>query len=291
MIHLIKVCLAFLALFPLRFNHMIGHIIGLVFYYSNNRTRQVSQKNIQICFPSWSQQQREKLLKNSLVEFAKTLTEIAPLWNWDKNKVLETLSVSNKEIMQEAIDSKKGVIFLTPHLGCWEIAGLYLGQHIPVTTLYQQPKIASLDSLTRVARERSGATLVDTSRRGIMALLKALKSGQSVGILPDQTPKALNSGVFVPFFGLPALTMNLIASLSNKSDAMIVVGFAERKHKGQGYHLHLLRGNPRISHPDPIIAASALNKQVEELILMAPEQYQWSYKRFKKVPEGQAKIY
>ncbi|MCG8426860.1 MAG: lysophospholipid acyltransferase family protein, partial [Chromatiales bacterium] len=284
MYYLVKAFIAFLALFPLRVNHIIGHSIGLLFYHTQNRTRQVSETNIQICFPDWSKEQRQALLKKSLIEFGKTLTETAPLWRWDKNSVLDYLTISNEEIMQDAMNSSKGVIFLTPHLGCWEIAGLYLGEHSSVTTLYQQPKIKALDNLTRTARGRSGATLVNTGRRGIMALLKALKSGQSVGILPDQTPKALNSGVFAPFFGQPALTMNLISSLGNKSEAMIVVGFAERKAKGEGYHLHLMMGDREISDPDPIIAATALNRQVEVLIRMMPEQYQWSYKRFKKVP-------
>jgi len=291
MVYLIKACLAFLALFPLPVNHLVGRMVGLLLFYTRNRTREVSETNISICFPNWSELQRQELLKNSLIEMGKTMTEIAVVWGWKKERVLKYLTVSNEEIIQTAIESKRGVIFLTPHLGCWEIAGLYLGEKLPVTTLYQQPKIASLDKLTRSARERSGATLVNTGRRGIVALLKALKSAQSVGILPDQTPKLENSGVFAPFFRRPALTMNLIANLAQKSNAMIVIGYAERKAQGRGYHLHMKMAPPELADSDPMVATTTLNRAVEELINREPEQYQWSYKRFKKVPPGLEKVY
>ena len=289
---LITITLHFFAMMPLRLNHRIGSWIGLILYYLKGKTWRISRINIQHCFPEMTAKEQETILKNSLIELGKQFTEMGPMWLWPPDKTLSLLTqVSGKEHMDAAMQSDKGVFLLTPHLGCWEIAGLYLGANIPVTILYSRPKIKALDDIVRHSRIRSGATLVAADASGVKSIFKTLKQGNGTGILPDQNPDDINSGIFAPFFGIQTLTMTFISKLASKTGASIVIGYAERLPHGRGYHLHIRRADPEISDPDPLISATALNKTVENYIREVPSQYQWSYKRFKKRPEGEEKIY
>lgn len=289
---LITITLHFFAMMPLRLNHLIGSWIGLILYFTKGKTWRTSKINIQLCFPEMTEDEQELILKNSLTELGKQFTEMGPMWIWPSKKTLSLLTqVSGKEFMDEAMQSDKGVFLVTPHLGCWEIAGLYLGANIPITILYSRPKIKALDDIVRQSRIRSGATLVAADASGVKSIFKTLKQGKGTGILPDQNPDDINSGVFAPFFGIQTLTMTFMSKLASKTGALIIIGYAERLPKGRGYHLHIRKADAKISDPDPIISATALNKTVEDYIREVPSQYQWSYKRFKKRPEGEEKIY
>lgn len=289
---LIHITLHFFALMPLRLNHLLGSWLGLALYYFKGSPWKVSKTNIQLCFPEKTHNEQEVILKNSMIELGKQFTEMGPMWLWPPEKTLSLLTqVSGKEYMDAAMQSGKGVFLLTPHLGCWEIAGLYLGANIPVTILYSRPKIKAFDDIVRRSRIRSGATLVAADASGVKSIFKTLRQGKGTGILPDQNPDDINSGVFAPFFGIQTLTMTFISKLASKTGAAIVIGYAERLPKGKGYHLHIRQADADIANPDPLISASALNKTVEQYIREVPAQYQWSYKRFKKRPEGEPKFY
>lgn len=289
---IIKSILHFFALLPLRLNHLLGSWIGLVLYSIKGKTWRTSKINIELCFPGLSPKEQTALLKSSIIELGKQLTEMGPMWLWPPEKTLSLLTqVSGKEYMDEAMNSGNGVFLLTPHLGCWEIAGLYLGANIPVTILYSRPKIKALDQIVQTSRVRSGATLVAADSSGVKSIFKTLKQGNGTGILPDQNPDDLNSGIFAPFFGIQTFTMTFISRLASKTGAKIVIGYAERLPKGMGYHLHIRKADPDIASPDPLTSATALNKTIENYIREVPSQYQWSYKRFKRRPEGEKKLY
>jgi KDO2-lipid IV(A) lauroyltransferase len=280
------------ALLPLRMNHLLGAWIGYILYFIKSRPYQVSLLNIKLCFPETSPSEQQLLVKKSLLEMGKTLTEMGPLWLWDPQRTLKLLvKFSGLEYLDKARSAGKGIILLTPHLGCWEIAGLYLGNTLPVTILYSKPKIAAFDEIIQSARKRSGAKLVNADMKGVKAILKTLGEGHATGMLPDQNPDDLNSGVFAPFFGIPTLTMTFISKLASKTGAIILIGYAERLEKGRGYHLHIREAAPDISSEDTLVSATAMNKTIEEYIREIPEQYQWSYKRFKKRPAGAEKLY
>lgn len=289
---LIKFVLHFFALLPLRLNHVLGSWLGLSLYYLKGKTWRISRINIELCFPELQSQAQEDILKKSMIELGKQITEMGPMWLWPSEKTLSLLTqVSGKEHMNAAMASGKGILLLTPHLGCWEIAGLYLGANIPVTILYSRPKIKALDDIVRTSRIRSGASLVAGSASGVKSIFKTLRQGNGTGILPDQNPEDINSGVFAPFFGIPTFTMTFISRLASKTGAAIVIGYAERLPGGQGYHLHIRQADPQIASTDPLVSATALNKTVEAYIREVPSQYQWSYKRFKRRPEGEKKLY
>ncbi len=290
---LIKIILQIFALFPLRAIHKIASLLGkAIAKRPNLRITQVTRTNIGLCFPQLSDEAQQALIKTSLIETCKTFSELGALWLWKVDKVLGLVQkVSGEECLQQAMEAGKGVLLLTPHLGAWELAGLYASSRYKLTGLYRPPKLLGLEKLIRNARERAGGQFVATDQSGIRALYQALRRGQIAGILPDQVPNEASSGVFAPFFGIPAYTMVLVSRFARKSGAAVIFTYAERLPEGRGYHLHFFPASKEIAAKDIKIAATALNKGVEQCVKACPEQYQWSYKRFKRRPEYSTSVY
>jgi KDO2-lipid IV(A) lauroyltransferase len=283
--------LSALSWLPLPLLHGIGAAIGWLFYLFPNRHRRIAERNISLCFPELDQQQQRGLLRRTMIETGKTLTEAPVMWCRKAHQLMRLVrKVSGLELMEKGIEHRKGVIIAGPHLGCWEFLGHYLaGQH-PITNLYRPPRYIAFDTVMKQGRQRLGAKLAPTDVSGIKQLLKALKHGEMIGILPDQDPRK-SGGVFAPLFGIQANTMTLLNRLANKSGATVLIGFAERLPWGKGYHIHLLPLPEAIGGTDVELSARLLNEGVERAIYLAPSQYQWSYKRFRTRPEGESSVY
>jgi len=290
---LIKILLQILALFPLKTIHSFATLLGgTIAKRPQLRLTQVTRTNIGLCFPQLSNEAQEALTKASLIETCKTFSELGALWLWRVDKVLGLVrEVSGELCLQQALERGKGVLLLTPHLGAWELAGLYASSRYKLTGLYRPPKLLGLETLIRNARERAGGQFVATDQSGIRALYQSLRRGQVAGILPDQVPNDASSGVFAPFFGISAYTMVLVSRFARKSGATVIFTYAERLPEGRGFHLHFFPTSMDIAANETEIAVAALNKGVEQCATACPEQYQWSYKRFKRRPKGEASVY
>ena len=164
------------------------------------------------------------------------------------------------------------------------MAGLYLAAQGPTTIFYKPQRL--LDELIRKARGRSGATLAPTRPRGVRLLVEGLERGEYAGILPDQEPKGESGAVFAPFFGVPAYTMLLVNRLARRTGARVIFMVAERLGPGRGFRMHCIAAPEGVASEDDLIAATALNRGVEQCVAICPEQYVWPYKRFRRRPEG-----
>lgn len=285
---LLKLSLRFFSLLPLRVAHALGALIGGWAALSSNKLHRITRINVDLCFPEWDERDRMRLVRRSLIETGKTFTETGALWLWNERRVLSLVTqVSGEHLVKDALAQGKGMILAAPHLGAWEAVGLYCSAHYPITSLYRPPRMSELDGMIRQARQRLGATLVPTDAGGIRALYKALEKGEMMGVLPDQEPGAGN-GIFAPFFGVPAYTMVLLSRLAMKTKATVVFAYAERLPRGAGYHLHFLPVPQAINNGPLEDSVRCVNEAVEECVRALPEQYQWSYKRFRTRPEGES---
>ena len=175
--------------------------------------------------------------------------------------------------VETALSSGKGIIFLSPHIGCFEINPIYYGSKFPVTVLYRPPKLKSLQKLFVKGRTRTGVTLAEANASGVRKLMQALKRGEAIGILPDQIPSE-GEGEWADFFGKPAYTMTLASKLAEKTGAKVIMVFGERLTNGSGYHIHF-------TSVDSIATPALLNKAIERQVSQKPEQYLWQYNRYK----------
>ena len=266
--------------------HRVGSLLGWLMIVIPNRSRHVTKVNVQLCFPEMREEQKQALVKNSLIEMGKTIAEISPMWQWDKEKLLGTIrSVKGEDLLEQALKNNKGAILAAPHLGCWELLGHYLADKYPTTCMYQKPKIPQLDSIIRHGRERFGVKLVPADNYGIRSMLKSVKNNELICILPDQEPSAGN-GVFVPFFDVNAYSMILISRLAKKTGATVLSIYAERLEHGQGYDV-VFKPLEQINTESIEDSVIYLNNEIEKCVCEIPEQYQWSYKRFRTQPKDE----
>lgn len=288
---IIKNILYLCAYLPLPIIHGIGVCIGWGLILIPNRSRQTSKINIAMCWPERSSLEQRTLLRKSLKETGKTIIETSALWLRSGENALRLIKrVDGNELVEEAIAKGSGAILATPHLGAWEAAGLYGSAQYKITCLYRPLKMQELETLVNTARNRLGGNYVPTTAKGIRAIYKALDLGGVVAMLPDQEPRA-GTGIFAPFFGISAYSMVFLARLAARTDTPIIFAWCERLSWGRGYHLHF-RAMPASERPDDIYAAvAAINQAVEDCVRECPEQYQWSYRRFKSRPEGEASLY
>ncbi|HXH03601.1 MAG TPA: lysophospholipid acyltransferase family protein [Candidatus Competibacteraceae bacterium] len=287
---LIEALLGTLARMPLPRVHALGAALGWLLWRIPNSQRRIAATNLALCFPRLSAAERRWLLRASLIETGKTVLELGPLWLWPGERVLAQITaVEGEEDWRAALAAGRGGIAITPHLGAWEVAGLYVSRHYPITTLYR-PSRHGIDELIRHGRERLGARTVPTDQRGVRALFQALKAGEVLGILPDQDPGPEN-GVFAPFFGIPAATMVLVSKLAMKQRCPVFLVVAERLPQGRGYCIRFTPLPQGIAEEPLEHSVAVLNQAVEQEVRRLPAQYLWTYKRFKSRPPGAPRRY
>jgi KDO2-lipid IV(A) lauroyltransferase len=288
---LIKLVLISFSRLPLAVSQGLGTVIGWGFLLIPNRAARDTKTNIGVCFPELPLSGQRRLLRQSLAETGKTIMETSALWMRSGNKALQLIRyVDGLEVALKAREAGNGLILATPHLGAWEAAGLYCTATFGMTCLFRPPRMIELEELVHAARSRLGANYVPAIPRGIRAICMVVGKGGTVAMLPDQEPRT-GSGCYAPFFGIPAYSMTLLVRLSKSTGAPIVFTYCERLAWGRGYHLHFREAPPGIYSPDTDTAVAAMNQAVEGLIRECPTQYQWSYRRFGKRPEGEPSIY
>jgi KDO2-lipid IV(A) lauroyltransferase len=248
--------------------------------------RRATLANLEMCLPELASEERAALARRSLIETGRTFMEFGALWCWPAERVLAlVVEVRGRELFERARAKGRGLILLTPHLGAWELCGLFFSSLAPLTAMYKRPAVEEIECFYNAARGRLGAKLAPNDAGGVASVLRALKSGEVVGILPDQDP-GRGAGVFVPYFGVLANTTTLVAKLAARTGAAVLLVWAERLEHARGFRIHIAEPRRTIGLADPIAGTRALNAELEELIRGAPEQYLWSYKRYRTRPEG-----
>jgi len=263
------------SLLPLPLLHALGVGLGWLTWLASPTYRRRLTANL-------TQAGFRRHLRAAIAEAGKSVAELPFIWCARPERVLRRVEVANWELVQAALDAHAGVIFLTPHLGCFEVSAQATAIHTPLTVLYRPPRKAALKPLVEGARARGKLFLAPANLGGVRLLLKALKRNETVGVLPDQVPQH-GEGVWADFFGRPAYTMTLPARLQQMSRAPIILAYAERLPLGRGYRLHFVEFG-QLADGSPQQQARQLNAAMETLIARCPAQYLWSYQRYKTPP-------
>lgn len=263
----------FLSCLPLSVLHNLGALAGWLAYWLSPTYRRHLRENT-------AQAALEAARAAAVAEAGKTLFELPRLWLRPQDEVVgRVVKASGWELVEAAWREGRGILFLTPHLGCFEVTAQYYAAHRPITVLYRRPKQAWLAPIIENGRG-ANLKLAPADVSGVKKLLRALRNGEAVGMLPDQAP-GVGEGVWAPFFGRPAYTMTLAARLA-QTGATVILAYAERLHYGAGYHLRLF------APAGPVATPADVNREIERLVTMCPEQYLWGYNRYKGNPGGTA---
>jgi Kdo2-lipid IVA lauroyltransferase/acyltransferase len=246
---------------------------------------------IRLCFPKLGERECQTLVRRSTVASARAMCEIGAFCTWPRDRVLGLVrEVAGLDVLEAAVAAGRGVILAGPHLGAWELVNLYCSSRYPFAALYRRPGEAALDRFLVQGRTRFGARLVPGTPGGLRTLVRALANREIVFLMPDQDPRR-GAGVFVPFFGVLANTTTLVSRLANRSGARVILGFAERLPEGAGFRLHFRRASAAVYDADLLTSVTALNADIERLVCDCPEQYVWSYRRFRNRPRGELDPY
>jgi len=264
-----------LSALPLGVLHALGGVLGwLAWLLSPTYRRRFGANSQQAGY-------RFAEVAPAIAHAGRMVAELPRLWL----RTTEVRSIQGADIVEQAWARGKGILFLTPHLGCFELsvqaaARRWSGAHGPITILYRPAKQAALAELMRTARNRAGIQAVPTSLSGVRQMIKALRKGEAVGLLPDQVPPQ-GQGQWAPFFGKAAYTMTLAARLALQTGATVVLARCERLPRGQGYAL-FLEALPAPLPEDLDAAVVHLNQAMEHTIRQSPTQYLWGYGRYKQ---------
>ena len=280
-----------LGLMNLTVARAFGGLIGALVRLSNGRMYRVTKKNIDLCFPHYSPQQRAQLARASVNETGKTVAETGLAWGGTEEKFRrneqQIVAVRNVHLFDKALSDGKGLLLLTMHLGNWEWVSSYLPQRCDLMALYKMAKMPGLEQAMLKARGSSGIKMVAGNRDGVRKFVKHYQSQQTCLIVPDQEP-AEKSGVWSEFFGIPALTPRFIHMLIRKNPEGCVLNVYVKRVRG-GFEIIFSEVEAGIYSEDLDTSAKAMNVGFEKCVLDAPEQYQWEYKRFKRNKEGHYK--
>ena len=277
------VLLRFFASLSLPVLQRLGAVIGaLVAYFPRSGVYQTVLRNLQLCYPQESDVWHQATTKASLRSTAMTAFEFAKTWGMPPAySVAQIREVHGESIFHEALAAGQGVIAIVPHWGSWEFMNAWINQFTSPVIMYKPGKQPGVDAFVAEARSRLNATVVPTDDSGVRATFKALRKGGFTAILPDHIPGE-NGGMFAPFFGISTWTGVMVPKLAAKTGCRVIIMGCVRRADGQGFDLHFQAGDPDINHADARIATSAMNRAMAKFINLAPEQYQWSYKRFKR---------
>ena len=274
---MIRFFLAFCSFLPLRANHTVGAFLGKLLFIFSSDAKNVSKQNLRICFPSLNEGDFQDLLKKVLVETGKNLTESGLIWN---QSFKENTALIRNIYGEKFLESSKKTILLVPHIGCWEITGRVIADKRKITFMYRSLRSSKQNDYLLARRNRGNLTMASADSSGVLKIQRALNNGELIGILPDQDPGE-QGGIMSPFFDKEANTMTLLARLAIKHNAQVLMFWAKRLEKGKGFDLNFEPIDLSIYGDDLESYVKAMNKSIESLIRKTPEQYMWSYKRFK----------
>lgn len=264
-----------LSAMPLWLLHGVGILLGWVAFLSSGVYRKRFVDNVALSGVAPSQ------WLQAVGESGKLVAELPRLW---LGRGVPT-AWSGQEHIDAALAQGRGIVFLTPHLGCFEVTAQAYAQRYgtcghPMTVLYRPPRQAWLRRLVEGSRMRPGLDTAPTSLAGVKQLIKALKRGDCVGLLPDQVPPQ-GQGEWVPFFGRDAYTMTLSARLALQTGAVVLVAWGERLTWGRGYHVHVAPLGVTLASDIPG-AMAQINGAMESIVRKLPGQYLWGYARYKQ---------
>jgi len=271
---LLKIGLNIAAALPLAAVQALGAFLGLLAYLGSKQYRSLFRPQYEAVVKT-----RNLPLKLWEAVRASGMLFSDSLWIWrNPQKALNLVEIQNWDLVESAIQEGHGLVMLTPHLGGFEIIPRVLARHFPATILYRPSRQEWLNEVVEEGRAYPNMHFVPTNLNGVRQMTRALTRGEAIGILPDQVPSG-GEGVWVPFFGRPAYTTPLPARLANRNNTPVVMFTAKRKGMGKGWVMQAKRLAP--FSEDATIAATELNIAIENAVLVAPEQFIWSYNRYK----------
>jgi len=273
-----------LARAPGRLRWLLGAAIGECGYWLARRPRRTARRNLMLCFPELDTRARRALLRRHFHLAAGAMLGVGVVWWTPLARLRELVRIRGREHYDHALAEGRAVILLAPHFLGLDVGGVFLAHERDIVSMYKHPKNALWDEVMRRGRLRFGGTLIERSAH-LKGLVRLLRAGHPFYYLPDQNPGEAEH-VYAPFFGHPAATLTSLARLARLGNAVVIPCFTRVLPRGAGYEITFHPPLRDFPSGDDLRDAAAMNAAIEAGARAMPEQYLWTYKRFKQQPPG-----
>ncbi|CAM3827955.1 Lipid A biosynthesis lauroyltransferase [Pseudomonas reidholzensis] len=275
---------------PYRALLRLGRGLGAVMYRLAGERRRIAARNLELCFPELSVDERQRLLKENFASTGIAFFEMAMSWWWPQARLARLAHIEGIEHLQAAHREGQGAILMAVHFTTLEIGAALLGQVQTIDGMYREHGNPLFDFIQRSGRERHNPDSLAIEREDVRGMLKLLRAGRAIWYAPDQDYGAKQS-LFVPLFGIPAATVTATTKFARLGKARVIPFTQRRLEDGSGYRLVI--HPPLEDFPGESEEADCLriNQWVEGVLRECPEQYLWAHRRFKSRPEGAPRLY
>ncbi len=266
----------------------LGRGLGRLLYLTGKRRRYFAGRNIQLCFPQWSAQQRQQLLEKNFESIGIAMFEVGMSWWWSRKRFDRLLQFEGLEHIENL--NGQGALLMAMHFTTLEVGASALSTKICMDGMYRPNDNPVFDYVQRKGREKRVANGRVYPRNDLRGVLRALREGRILWYAPDQDYGPERSQ-FAPFFGVPAATVTATASFAEKGRAVVLPFTHMRLENGRGYRIVVHPPLQDFPVGDSLADATRINQLVEGFIRQQPDQYLWVHRRFKTRPEGELPLY
>jgi len=260
-----------------------GRGLGRLAHVFARRDRRIADVNLRLCFPEMEAGQRRDLIRRHFESLGCALIETALVWWAEDDELLPLMRIEGEENLAAALAEGRGAILLSAHFTTLEMGARAMTMSTPTAIMYQEPKNALVGELSRRARAHRAKRAIASD--SVRELLQSLKQNLAAWYAPDQ--RADRNGAIVPFFGIPATTNVATSRLARISGAPVLPYFPERLPGGAGYVMRIGKRLEDFPSDDPLVDAARFHSLIEAHVRRCPDQYLWTYKRFKRPgPDG-----
>lgn len=276
---MLYIFLTVMAKLPLAWLYMLANCLAVLLYIFPSSFKKITRTNLKLVYPKLCNDEQKRLLRHSLTHQCYTYVESVKIWGMPKAYSLSLIqAVEGEQLLKQALADDKGVIVVLTHFGCWELLNVWVNEYTEPMIMYKPNKNKAVDRFIFKARQNFKASLVATDKTGVGAIFKHLKQGGLTMILPDHLPKP-SGGINAQFFGQEILCTTLVSKLAQKTQSH-VLGLSCIRQK-DGFKIICQKMHTDIASTDLHRSVTVLNQNMEQMINQAPEQYIWSYKRFR----------
>jgi len=273
---------------PGRVHWLLGSALGEILFWFPTPNRRFAFRNIELCFPDKTPAERRKLVKqhfrlSGFATLSLSVSWFAPQW-----RIRKFISLRDKRYLDDAYASGKNVIVLAPHFVGLDIGGMRISLGKSFVSMYRKARDPLMEYLFQ-RRSRYGAVIVERFS-SLKPVIRLIRDGWPFYYLPDQDTGE-RASVFVPFFGIPAATVTVLSRLAETTNAVVIPCITRILPYGQGFEARLYPPLENFPTDDPVADAARMNREIEQWVREMPEQYMWSYRRFKTRPKGEPSLY
>lgn len=274
---------------PQRWRARTGDRLGDLFYHMSKRARRSAERNLELCFPDLEPWLRQDLLRRHFRAFGTAIMGVSLIWWASVAHLKKLVRFRDRDYYDRALAAGKNIILFAPHFLGLEVAGVFLAHERRIISMYKQPRNDLLDWFQRRQRLRFGGALFERDSH-LKSLIRIVRQRIPFYYLPDQNPGEAGF-VFAPFFGVPTATLTALSRIARLTDAVVIPCFTCILPKGAGYEIIFKPPLENFPTDDALADAARMNRTIEDAVREMPEQYMWTYRRFKNRPEGEPSVY